>query len=142
MFLSLIFAGLTTSAVVPRQAPEEPRSCQCSGSLIQYNASQEETYVCGDYRLGPALLPINAPLDTTLARYDRFNGLTPQSYLEKWTEEGTEPRRFRYPEFDGFLLDGQGLPIKSSVILPVGTLLDRFGYESGKGSCFLWFVAS
>lgn len=132
MLFSIFFAGLAVASAIPKASRDEPSSCFCSGDLVRYNASLEDTYICGDDRLGPALLPGKLPLSTTLARYDRFNGLTPQQFLEKWTlKEGQWEGGYEYPAHAGFLLDAQGIPINRTVILPPGTLLDRFGYEGG-----------
>ncbi|KZV94524.1 hypothetical protein EXIGLDRAFT_834944 [Exidia glandulosa HHB12029] len=97
----------------------------CKGA----NNTAPDIYLCGDFRLGPLTLPTKLPLDNLIFKYDRLGGLCPGEFLEKYTNATTGS--FVFPPHDGFLLDVHHKPIKGNVTLKVGTLLDRFGSETG-----------
>jgi hypothetical protein len=99
----------------------------CAGTLK--NQSLIHVYVCGDSRLGPKRLPSRVNLGTILQTYDRFGGLCPGSYLSKWYNETA--KSYIYPDHNGFQLNTNSQPINGNVTLAVGTLLDRFGRETG-----------
>ncbi|KAH8884372.1 hypothetical protein GQ53DRAFT_880125 [Thozetella sp. PMI_491] len=99
----------------------------CAGT--KYNQSLANEYVCGDSRLGPVKLPQKLPLDPVLDIYDRFGGLCPGAFLEAWFNNTSG--WWHYPPQDGFSIDADGHPIKADLVLPVGTLIDRFGSEYG-----------
>ncbi|KAK4247914.1 hypothetical protein C7999DRAFT_31593 [Corynascus novoguineensis] len=110
----------------------------CNGT--NYNESLLQTYLCGDRRLGPTRLPSaadNLPVAPVLAialfGYDRFAGLCPGAFLERWIN-ASDSTRWKYPPQNGFLLAGpdgeRGPPIQGNVTLAVDTLLDRFGGET------------
>lgn len=90
------------------------------------NATLYDTYICGDYRLGPVDLPTHLPLSTLFETYDRFGGLCPGQYLSTWTDISG---RYVYPAFEGFSLNTGAAPIKGNVTLTVGMYVDRFGAE-------------
>ncbi|CAM6122119.1 unnamed protein product [Calypogeia fissa] len=102
-------------------------SCNCSGTVNGgVNATQ---YICGDFRLGPKVLPRRLPLDTFVSNYDRFGGLTPGEFLKKWTDANGD---YVYPEQNGFQLNTAGAAINGTMVLQVGALVDRFGSEYGE----------
>ncbi|KAL8991586.1 MAG: hypothetical protein Q9169_007830 [Polycauliona sp. 2 TL-2023] len=89
-----------------------------------------DDYICGDPRLGPAELPTMFPLLSFVSNYDRFGGLEPGDFLDKWTNSTTG--YYQYPPKDGFLLNSDGEPIQGNFTLTVGMQVDRFGKEGGK----------
>lgn len=129
--------------IVPVQAaPLSDRMdrCQCTTETLpdycagtDYNVTLLDTYVCGDWRLGPVKLPAMPPLEPLLETYDRFGGLCPGVYLESWWN--STAWGWNYPEQDGFSLDytndPKGRPIDGNLTLPVNTMIDRFGKETG-----------
>lgn len=99
----------------------------CAGTA--YNASLTRTYVCGDSRLGPRRLPRGIVLGDLVNTYDRFGGLCPGQFLDKWYD--SVAGSYIYPPQAGFQLTTTGTPIEGTVDLPVGVLIDRFGSEYG-----------
>ena len=100
----------------------------CAGTAS--NATLARTYVCGDPRLGPRVLPRGLPLGTELQSYDRFGGLCPGPFLAAWYN--ATAAGWNYPPQDGFsVADATGLPIEGNLTLGAGALLDRFGSEYG-----------
>lgn len=145
LFKSIFISSIVTSALaiyLPEdhylaKAPAiQEGSCNCSGDNVRYNKSLAKDYICGDKRLGPSRLPTKLPLGTFVTGYDRFGGLSPNDFLGKWynSTEGPDGREagWIYPEKYGFHLDEEKLPIKSNIDLMPGTLVDRFGYNTGK----------
>lgn len=137
------FLGASVASAFSIRAPYPVgASCDCNGEKIVDGGRNSSAYICRDGRLGPKILPKRLPLGTVISNYDRFGGLGPDEFLEKWTDEnGT----YVYPPQNGFVLDDQGKPISSNVTLPKGTLVDRFGSEYGKSntnSSFTQFARS
>lgn len=89
-----------------------------------------ETYVCGDYRLGPLNLPTTFPVSSLIQTYNRFDDLCPGAFLKKWTF--SENSSYHYPPDNGFQLTVNGTPIQGQTRLENGTKLDRFGGETGQ----------
>lgn len=110
--------------------PHHPSSpSYCAGT--KENATLATTYICGDSRLGPVVLPqFFLPLDPILDIYDRFGGLCPGAFLEKWFNK-TGGGWWDYPPQSGFSVDDEGEIIAANLTLQVGTFLDRFGSEYG-----------
>lgn len=102
----------------------------CNGTA--YNLTLLDTYVCGDARLGPKKLPKDAPpLGSLLSSYNQLGGYSPDAFLETWYN--ASGNSWLWPPQDGFILDDDtGDAIKGNYSLPVGTYVDRFGYDSGK----------
>ncbi|KAI0757880.1 hypothetical protein BC629DRAFT_1584563 [Irpex lacteus] len=93
------------------------------------NKDDENVYLCGNYRLGPVKLPSMVPVANLVESYDRLGGLCPAQFLGNWTDEKGS---FRYPkETGGYVTDIHCKRIKGTVRLQKGTLLDRFGGETG-----------
>ena len=67
-----------------------------------------------------------------MTSYDRFGGLTPGAFLGKWWKPDPARPSWRYPDYDGFLLDALGRPVNSTVTLRAGSRVDRFGSEGGR----------
>ncbi|KAK3393377.1 hypothetical protein B0H63DRAFT_362194, partial [Podospora didyma] len=109
----------------------------CTGT--RYNQSQEDTYVCGDNRLGPVVLPTYLePLGSVVELYERFGGLCPGEFLTKhWNDSHVDARThqvspsYEYPAYGGFSLDANGHPIQANFTLEKDTYIDRFGSEGG-----------
>ena len=116
----------------PSNAPQHSLWGQqrCDRTGTNRTVDDEKYYICGDWRLGPKRLPSRLPLLSFVSDYDRFGGLTPAAFLERWTSNGS----YIYPEEDGFQLDTDNVPIKGSMMLEVGAKVDRFGGEYGKPS--------
>ncbi len=114
-------------------ASEDP-SCPISPSSSAYcdgvpKQDDENVYLCGNYRLGPVKLPSMVPVANLVESYDRLGGLCPAQFLGNWTDEKGS---FRYPEeTGGYVTDIHCKRIKGTVRLQKGTLLDRFGGETG-----------
>ncbi|KAI0342218.1 hypothetical protein BDW22DRAFT_171619 [Trametopsis cervina] len=108
-------------------------SCPISPSDKNYCKGVNQTddpsvYLCGNYRLGPVTLPTMIPVSNLVITYDRFGGLCPAEFLENWTKNGS----YQYPDQTrGYVADVHCKPIRGEVRLQNGTLLDRFGGETG-----------
>ncbi|KAH7326459.1 hypothetical protein B0I35DRAFT_422775 [Stachybotrys elegans] len=102
--------------------------CDCRGTIN--GGSGSEMYICNDQRLGPRVLPRKLPLGTLTASYDRFGGLTPGQFLDKWWS--TADNRWIFPEQNGFQLNTDSNGINGTTVLEPGTLVDRFGGEGGR----------
>ncbi|MEV0596869.1 TNT domain-containing protein [Nonomuraea cavernae] len=87
-------------------------------------------YVFGDPNLGPKYLPRTSWLGSILRGYVRYGGLPPATFLDRYrTIDG-----WRYPQDFGFAHAGgysNAKPLITTVTLPQGLKLDRFGGESG-----------
>lgn len=127
-FFSVITAGcvLAISATVWSDCkPNFP--LYCAGTVN--NGTLNSTYVCGDPRLGPVVLPSHPPTNNLVEIYDRFGGLCPGQFLATYYD--ASEGKWKYPPFDGFQLDTAGQPIAAAMTLPAGALVDRFGSEYG-----------
>jgi hypothetical protein len=105
------------------------REVKCSSCEGVEN--KDAKYFCGDERLGPAELPKTAPVSTMLVNYDRFGGLCAKDFLKKYINATSG--RYIYPPKPGFQLSTTDKPIDGNETLAVGSLLDRFGAETGGG---------
>ncbi|WP_433355437.1 TNT domain-containing protein [Microtetraspora malaysiensis] len=89
-------------------------------------------YVQGNPNLGPLNLPQNGWLAKILKGYVPFGGLQSMAFIDRYWNEPASG--WRYPTDFGFAHSGgygNGKPLISSVVLLVGTKLDRFGGEGG-----------
>lgn len=131
--LSLPLLTLATPPSYPPPPSPYCPSLDCSGTLPNKTAPPSRNpNVCRDARLGPVHLPRRLPLSGLLSSYDRYGGLTPGEFLDKWTDgKGSTGGSFVYPPQNGFVIDGSGKAINGSMVLGVGTLVDRFGSEYG-----------
>ncbi|MCJ1314212.1 hypothetical protein MMC25_007892 [Agyrium rufum] len=127
-FSTLVVAGSTSYLAVQQQPLLGTQECNCSGT--NKTIGEEVFYVCGDKRLGPAILPSRLPLLSFVSNYDRFGGLAPAAFLDKWFN--STKGSYRYPDADGFQVNTANEPIKGHMMLEVGAKVDRFGYETGK----------
>ncbi|KAF5261707.1 hypothetical protein FOXYS1_7602 [Fusarium oxysporum] len=139
IFKSLLLSSLLATGLALYIPHEDitSKECDCSGEHVRENKKLKHIYICGDERLGPTDLPTNLPLSTYVAGYDRFGGLTPNEFLEKWWNntarpDGKKPVGWKYPLKNGFELDDDERPIKANVNLAPGTLVDRFGEPTGR----------
>ncbi|KAJ9416416.1 hypothetical protein QL093DRAFT_2435193 [Fusarium oxysporum] len=139
IFKSLLLSSLLATGLALYIPHEDitSKECDCSGEHVRENKKLKHIYICGDERLGPTDLPTNLPLSTYVAGYDRFGGLTPNGFLEKWWNntarpDGKKPVGWKYPLKNGFELDDDERPIKANVNLAPGTLVDRFGEPTGR----------
>ncbi|KAF4340138.1 filamentous hemagglutinin adhesin [Fusarium beomiforme] len=117
---------LSTVSALPNPIVAERAACDCTGT--RDGGSNSKDYICRDARLGPTKLPKKLPLSTFVESYNRFGGLTPIQFLQTWTDE---KGNYKYPPQNGFQLDADGNAINGSMVLQVGTLVDRFGSEYG-----------
>ncbi|KAJ5573533.1 uncharacterized protein N7459_007960 [Penicillium hispanicum] len=132
--LLALSALIASTAALPRtkQSPSDyvfPEHCNpdpCAGIT-----SQNDTYVCGDPRLGPVQTPKNFPLNNELRTYERFGSLCPAEFLSKWAESLDAGASYKYPPSDGFVVADDGNKLLGNTTLPVGQKLDRFGSEYG-----------
>lgn len=124
MLPSLLILWSCISAASARATPSD--ICDCSGT--RNGGPGSESYICGDPRLGPIVLPQMLPLASFITTYDRFGGLTPGEFLAKWTDSSGN---YAYPEQNGFQLDEDGDAINGTMVLQPDTLVDRFGSEFG-----------
>jgi hypothetical protein len=104
----------------------------CAGTID----SGDRTYVCGDARLGPTLLPSCLPLTSVIegtSNYSRFGGLCPGEFLSAWTNYASPGQQgwFFYPYADGFANNTAGKPIHGRLTLKPGMQVDRFGGVQG-----------
>ncbi|KAM0346221.1 hypothetical protein ACHAPU_005646 [Fusarium lateritium] len=120
------FLCLSTVSALPNPNLAERSACDCSGTRDGGRSSK--TYICRDARLGPTKLPRKLPLSTFVESYNRFGGFTPIQFLQTWTDE---KGNYKYPPQNGFQIDEHGNAINGSMVLQVGTLVDRFGSEYG-----------
>lgn len=124
--LSLLFLA----AVSPAYA-EAAKSVSCDPANYcagtSFDASLQSTYLCGDKRLGPIDFNADGAPKAVLKTYEPFSESCPGAFLGEFGKD----QWYRYPPEDGFNLDAEGKPIKEKVTLTPGTLVDRFGAESG-----------
>jgi len=99
----------------------------CAGTA--YNSSLIKTYVCGDPRLGPLILPTGIILGDLVNTYKPYGNLCPGQFLAKWYNSTGES--YIYPPQDGFQLNTDNSPIEGNITLPLGFQIDRFGSEFG-----------
>ncbi|MFF1836443.1 TNT domain-containing protein [Streptomyces sp. NPDC058231] len=92
-----------------------------------------ERYYHGDWRLGPRELPKTGPIGKMLRGYNRTGNASPYWFLGCYwqTDPVTEKSGWWYPNNDGFVLDRRGNPVKKSLRLRVGQLVDLFGSGFG-----------
>ena len=126
MRFDLMLPLLGLAAAAPSASRTQGDVCDCNGT--RSDGTQPGT-ICGDWRLGPVVLPVMLPLGTIMSSYDRFGGLSPGKFLEKWTDE---KGNYKYPPQNGFQLDAKKQAINGTLLLEPGTLVDRFGSEYGK----------
>ena len=120
--LPLIAVAAAYPQTLPRAVPQCPN--YCAGTA--YNSS---TYVCGDPRLGPLVLPTGIILGDLVNTYKPFGDLCPGQFLAKWYN--STAGSYIYPPQDGFQLNTDNSPIEGNITLPVGFQIDRFGSEFG-----------
>ncbi|KAK7031716.1 hypothetical protein R3P38DRAFT_2925325 [Favolaschia claudopus] len=121
---STLAVFLTVLAVSASPITTQSKCHGCRGIT-----GNDTRYFCGDSRLGPAVFPKTKPLVAILANYDRFGGLCPDEFLQKYTNASTGS--FVYPPQEGFQLSNTSMPIDGNQTLTPGLLLDRFGSEFG-----------
>ncbi|MGW0037025.1 TNT domain-containing protein [Gordonia sp. NPDC003376] len=95
----------------------------------QHGCSRE--LVDDDWRLGPVTLSNQAPVGPQVVGYKRTGDLSNSDFLIKWWNDKVSPKTWKWPPEDGYVLDGQGRPIKSEITLTPGTRMDRYGGETG-----------
>ena len=120
-----VYALAVAAAVLGDCSPSSARYCAGTAG----GAARNSTYVCGDARLGPVVLPGTPPTGSLVAIYDRFGGLCPGQFLATYYDASA--KSWVYPPDGGFQLDTAGDPIAAAMTLPVGLLIDRFGSEYG-----------
>jgi hypothetical protein len=103
------------------------KQCDCSDTNANVTLSYQ--YICGNPLLGPVQLPTKMPLSNLVDNYRRFGKLCPGEFLKKWYDAQTG---WKYPDYPGFENSTAGMSIEGTFELPVGLLVDRFGYENGR----------
>ena len=124
---------LCANSRLDSQTPIVPEAnavqCDCSGT--RQDPAHAKDYICGDPRLGPTKLPKKYPFLSIVSDYDRFGGLSPSKFLRKfWNATDSKKPTWCNSPYHGYLDDGCQA-IKGTVNLQRGTLVDRFGNESG-----------
>ncbi|KAK3389531.1 hypothetical protein B0H63DRAFT_537511 [Podospora didyma] len=117
-FIAAIVAGLLTVAEAKCKIPPRKTGAYCRGT--NYNQTLEKQYMCGDYRLGPPILPQTVLLSWELEYDGPYDGLCPGQFLGRWWDDSASRSR-----------PGDHIPISGNLTLPRGTLIDRFGDETG-----------
>ncbi|WP_028647429.1 TNT domain-containing protein [Nocardiopsis sp. CNT312] len=136
--LALALAAAPAHATASVEQP--PTASALDGCPARYEpptADELERYLCGDPRLGPASLPSEGPVAALVEGYERFGGLTPAAFLDRWyLEDQVDPATgdtfdgWDYPEHNGFAVQ-DGEPVSGLRVLGSGELLDRFGSPRG-----------
>ena len=103
-------------------------TCNCTGTY-DYGESNS-SYICNDYRLGSKILPRQFPVLSLVTDYNRFGSLSPGEFLK--TSYNYTGGHYNFVPNYGFLVNKNGMPIMGRIALPVGTLVDRFGAETGQ----------
>ncbi|KAJ5675745.1 hypothetical protein N7462_008642 [Penicillium macrosclerotiorum] len=136
-FTPLVVLGAlaTSSTALPhnkaREASEFQFADYCYPNPCAGIVSQNDSYVCGDSRLGPVKAPKKFPLNNELRTYARFGSLCPVDFLEKWAGSINSSASYEYPPSNGFVVDTKDAPILGNATLSVGQKVDRFGSEYG-----------
>ncbi|MEU9359751.1 TNT domain-containing protein [Streptomyces sp. NPDC051840] len=123
--------GDTAATARPRTTcPTEDRTRATNGAP---NPALERYYL-DDWRLGPRVLPRTGAIGTMLRGYDRTGPTSAYWFLGCYwqTNPVTGESGWWYPDNDGFVLDRAGNPVKKTLTLKVGQLVDLFG--SGRGN--------
>ncbi|KAJ7303001.1 hypothetical protein DFH08DRAFT_1089552 [Mycena albidolilacea] len=126
--IQLLVVSCVLSLLPAAFAGAIPPNVKCSG--CQGIVSKDAKYFCGDERLGPAELPKTVPISTMLVNYDRLGGLCAKEFLQQYINATTG--HYTYPPGPGFQFSTTGQPIDGNQTLVVGSMLDRFGAESGR----------
>ncbi|WP_274559677.1 TNT domain-containing protein [Streptomyces spiramyceticus] len=84
-------------------------------------------------RLGPTTLPKEGPVAELILGYQRLHGLSPERFLETYWDPNAQQDwgNWRYPDKLGFYVADDGTVMRHKVELNKGTVLDRFGPETG-----------
>ncbi|MFD7629221.1 glycohydrolase toxin TNT-related protein [Streptomyces sp. NPDC059851] len=111
----------------------DAEKARCLGLVPSPYPYAHTEFKCNDWRFGPAKLPKNGVLGAVLSDYQRFGGLTPVEFLNKWWDPTADNGlgSYAYPNSDGFARDANGQVIATELTLRPGQLLDRFGAEFG-----------
>ena len=105
--------------------------CDCAGIVPDAKYPNKSVQaICGDMRLGPRRLPALLPLISIVSNYDRFGVLTPAAFLQ--TYWNSDKHSWKYPDGHGFSLDANKNEVAGKMALKFGTLVDRFGSETGQ----------
>lgn len=100
-------------------------STYCNGTA--YNEDLLDTYVCGDWRLGPVQLPSEAPPISTseINTYNQLGSYEPADFLQDfWNDTEYD---WIYPPENGFIIDAvTGEPITGTFELQSDAYIDSF----------------
>lgn len=131
-FVSLLSGGLLlTTAGVSSAATGDPSLIdpfdQCSTASYQ-----------NDPRLGPAKLPFFGEVGEDVSGYDRTGGQPTRQFLATWWDPSASfspypatPGNWAYPPQNGYYLNTDGSPVRSTLTLAPGQQIDRFGRTTG-----------
>ncbi|MFD7029278.1 TNT domain-containing protein [Streptomyces sp. NPDC059917] len=120
LLLSLLLLALATPPATAATPSPAPAADVCTGRYGD------------DARLGPEVLPTRDghPVGRLLDGWRRTGALEPAAFLRQYWEGPPETGRWKYPPHDGFA-ELNGVPDRTDDALPPGSLLDRFGPDSG-----------
>ncbi|MCX4825397.1 TNT domain-containing protein [Streptomyces sp. NBC_01142] len=124
--------GAPTQLADEHDGPGQPRVCK---GLVPdpIPPALRAYYFCGDWRLGPTLLPTHGALRSILHGYERLGGLTAVRFLDRWWNPAGDSGQgdWRYPPDDGYTHRNQTV-LAAPLVLHAGLKLDRFGSEAGR----------
>ena len=112
----------TPAATAPTAAASGP--ADILGALDQCSTAYHD----GDYRLGPAQLPLLGPVGFELIGYQRSGDLTDAQLLADYYNSAASS--WIYPPDNGYLIVG-GQPVEYQQTLVPGQDIDRYGSEYG-----------
>lgn len=118
--LLLLAPAAPPAAATTPPTPPTPAADVCTGRFGD------------DARLGPEVLPTGDlhPLGKLLDGWHRTGALEPSAFLQRYWDGPPETGRWKYPPHDGFA-EVNGVPDRTDDALPPGSMLDRFGPDSG-----------
>ena len=116
--------GLAAQSASAAAGPAGSSATITAGPLTDCSTS----YYNGDYRLGPAQLPVLGLVGFELLGYHRSGDLTDAQLLAQYYN--TSAGSWIYPPNNGYLLIG-GQPVEYQTTLLPGQDIDRYGSEYG-----------
>jgi hypothetical protein len=126
---------LPTVSITPNACPVETLCSNIDHSKeVLAEVDRHDLYLCGDRHLGPIKLLTTGVFKDIFDGYDRHAVHCPHGYLSAFWHLVKDKPRWKFPDHGGFAVmqrEGTSTPIMAEVILPVGTLVDRFGDPGG-----------
>ncbi|MFJ6215395.1 TNT domain-containing protein [Streptomyces sp. NPDC092296] len=127
-------AALLTGALPAAAAPSAVgtgtvATSRSADSLSDLLTQCSADFVQGDSRLGPQRLPLLGIVGAEVFGYLRTGSLSPQKFLAQYWDPAAGA--WIYPPQDGYVLNLDGTPLKTSTTLRPGQDIDRYGSEYG-----------